>query len=280
MENGKSLEENFQKPLREFGPAPFWFLNNDLPEEEIDWFLQELSDKHNSGVFMHPRTGMEVEYLTPSFWEKIVYCVEACRKYGLRAWLYDEYNWPSGVLGGKLLREHPEYTQVYLDYKRDRFERGKLIRMPVEGKVVNAIAVNDSGTKVLYLKDKISDSVLEFQPEYGDWNVVVFTVKTNNDTFFCTTCAPWAGNEKGYLDLLSKEAVKFFIDHTHEEYKKLFRKDFGGIVPGIFTDEPANYRGLPWTRNFLEEFKKRKNYDLEQKMHELAFNVGTYVKTR
>ncbi|MEM2959048.1 MAG: hypothetical protein QW261_12190, partial [Candidatus Jordarchaeaceae archaeon] len=65
MENGKSLEENFQKPLREFGPAPFWFLNNDLPEEEIDWFLQELSDKHNSGVFMHPRTGMEVEYLTP-----------------------------------------------------------------------------------------------------------------------------------------------------------------------------------------------------------------------
>ncbi|MBS7279431.1 MAG: hypothetical protein KIH09_06290 [Candidatus Freyarchaeota archaeon] len=280
MENGKSLEENFQKPLKDFGPAPFWFLNNDLPEEEIDWFIQELSDKHNSGVFMHPRTGMEVEYLTPNFWEKIVYCVEACRKYGLKAWLYDEYNWPSGVLGGKLLREHPEYNQVYLDYKRDRFERGKLIRMLVEGKVVNAIAVNDSGTKVLYLKDKISDSVLEFQPEYGDWNVVVFTEKTNSDTFFCTTCAPWAGNEKGYLDLLSKEAVKFFIDHTHEEYKKLFRRDFGGIIPGIFTDEPANYRGLPWTRNFLEEFKKRKDYDLEQKMHELAFNVGTYVKTR
>jgi len=39
----------------------------------------------------------------------------------------------------------------------------------------------------------------------------------------------------------------------------------------VFTDEPANYRGLPWTR---------KGYDLREKIHELAFNMGDYVKTR
>lgn len=54
MENEKFLEENFQKPLKDYGPTPFWFLNNDLPGEEIDWFLQELSEKRHSGVFASP----------------------------------------------------------------------------------------------------------------------------------------------------------------------------------------------------------------------------------
>lgn len=280
MENEASLEEIFQNPLKDFGPAPFWFLNNDLPEEEIDWFLQELSEKRNSGVFLHPRTGLEVEYLSQDFWEKIAYCIETCRKYDLKAWLYDEYNWPSGVAGGKLLREHPEYIQLYLDYKCEKVEEGQIIKIPVEGKLITALAVNESRTKIISLKDEISGSTLEFQPERDNWSVVVFTERTNPDIFFSTTCAPWAGNERGYLDLLSKDAVRCFIEYTHEEYRKRFGEDFGELIPGIFTDEPANYRGLPWTRNFLEEFRERKGYDLLEKIHKLAFNVEGYVKTR
>lgn len=280
MENEKFLEENFQKPLRDYGPTPFWFLNSDLPVEAIDWFLKELVDKRHSGVFLHPRTGMEVEYLSQVFWDKIAYCIEACRKYGLKAWLYDEYNWPSGVAGGKILREHPEYAEVYLDYRVEKVEMGKMVRIPMQGKIITAVAVSESGNKIIPLKDKVSGSILEFQPELGNWNVVVFTERINTDTFFCTTCAPWAKNERGYLDLLSRDAVQCFINYTHEEYRKRFGKDFGDLIPGIFTDEPANYRGLPWTKNFLEEFSKRKGYNLEEKLHELALNMGDYVKTR
>lgn len=280
MQKEASLEEVFQNPLKDFGPAPFWFLNNDLPEEEINWVLQELSEKHNSGVFLHPRTGLEIEYLTQKFWEKIEYCIEACRGYGLKAWLYDEYNWPSGVAGGKLLRDHPEYAQRYLDYKRVKVEHGQAIKIPVEGKLLAALAVNRTGSKIIPIEDKVTGSLLEFQPDYNEWNILVFTEKINSDIFFGTTCAPWAKNEKGYLDLLSKDAVRCFIECTHEEYRKRFGKDFGELIPGIFTDEPANYRGLPWTGNFLEEFKKRKGYDLLGKIHELALNLGDYVKTR
>lgn len=280
MQKEASLEEVFQNPLKDFGPAPFWFLNNDLPEEDIEWFLRELSEKRNSGVFLHPRTGMEVEYLTPEFWKKIEYCIDTCRKYELKAWLYDEYNWPSGVVGGRLLHEHPDYAQIYLDYKREKVEGGKTIIIPVEGKLLAALAVNELEKKIISLKEKVSGSSLEFQPEPGDWNVVVFTERTNPDIFFSTTCAPWVGNERGYLDLLSKDAVRCFMKYTHEEYQKRFGEDFGKLIPGIFTDEPANYRGLPWTRNFLEEFSKRKGYDLLEKIQELAFNVGDYVKTR
>nr|MDO8076780.1 glycosyl hydrolase [Candidatus Freyarchaeota archaeon] len=280
MQNGVPIEEIFQNPSMEYGPAPFWFLNNDLQEEDVDWFLRELSEKHNSGVFLHPRTGLEIDYLTEEFWKKIAYCIETCRKYGLKAWLYDEYNWPSGVAGGKLLREHPEFIQRYLDYKRERVEKGKTVRIPVEGELVAAVAVNEKENKVIPLDDRISGSQLEVQRELEGWSVAVFTVKTNQDIFFSTTCAPWAGNETGYLDLLNRNAVRCFIEYTHEEYRKRFKDDFGDLIPGVFTDEPANYRGLPWTDGFLEEFRKRKGYDLSEKIHELAFNMGDYVKTR
>ncbi|MEX2724448.1 MAG: glycosyl hydrolase [Candidatus Freyarchaeota archaeon] len=280
MENEKNFVDNFRSVPKDFGPVPFWFLNNELPEEDIDWFLQELVEKGNSGVFLHPRTGLEVEYLSQSFWGKISYCVEACRRLGLKAWLYDEYNWPSGVVGGRILREHPEYAQHYLDYRRERVEAGKMVKIPVNGRLITAVAVSESGDEIISLKDKVCVSFLEFMPQRDNWYVAVFTEKTNSDLFFCTTCAPWARNERGYLDLLSRDAVRCFINYTHEEYRKRLGKDFGDLIPGIFTDEPANYRGLPWTGNFLEEFKKRKGYSLEEKMHELAFNVGDYVKTR
>jgi len=56
-----------------------------------------------------------VDYLSEVYWERIGFIVEKARELGMQAWLYDEYNWPSGAVGGRLLRDHPEYRQRYLD---------------------------------------------------------------------------------------------------------------------------------------------------------------------
>ncbi|MBQ4510020.1 MAG: hypothetical protein II984_04790 [Clostridia bacterium] len=45
--------------------------------------------------------------------------------------------------------------------------------------------------------------------------------------------------EKYFPDLLSYDAVDYFIKSTHEEYYKRFSKDFGSTIRGIFTDEPS-----------------------------------------
>ena len=45
--------------------------------------------------------------------------------------------------------------------------------------------------------------------------------------------------EKYFPDLLSNEAVEYFIKCTHEEYYKRFKQYFGNIIKGIFTDEPS-----------------------------------------
>ncbi|MBO5262149.1 MAG: hypothetical protein J6B45_03795 [Clostridia bacterium] len=45
--------------------------------------------------------------------------------------------------------------------------------------------------------------------------------------------------EKFFPNLLSPEAVDYFIETTHEEYYKRFGKYFGTVIKGMFTDEPS-----------------------------------------
>ena len=45
--------------------------------------------------------------------------------------------------------------------------------------------------------------------------------------------------EKFFPDLLSPDAVEYFIKCTHEEYYKRFASYFGTVIKGIFTDEPS-----------------------------------------
>ena len=45
--------------------------------------------------------------------------------------------------------------------------------------------------------------------------------------------------EKYFPDLLSEDAVEYFISCTHEEYYNRFGNYFGTVIKGIFTDEPS-----------------------------------------
>ena len=55
---------------------------------------------------------------------------------------------------------------------------------------------------------------------------------------------PWF-NGTTYVDLMNPEAVKVFIDTTHEKYRSVLGDSFGKVIPGIFTDEPIA-RMLPY----------------------------------
>ena len=49
-------------------------------------------------------------------------------------------------------------------------------------------------------------------------------------------------NGTSYVDLMSPDAVKEFINCTHERYKKSCGEYFGKSIPGIFTDEDVYKR--------------------------------------
>ena len=53
--------------------------------------------------------GLEIEYLSQEWFDKVKYACSIAKKLGLDIWLYDELRWPSGHAGGKVLETNPEY---------------------------------------------------------------------------------------------------------------------------------------------------------------------------
>jgi hypothetical protein len=273
-----SFDENFKNPPKYLSPFPFWFLNNDLKEEEITWALREFIDKHIYSVVLHPRTGLEIEYLSEDFWEKMGYIIEKCDEFGIKVILYDEYNWPSGPMGGKLLREHPEYRQKFLDY---RIFKNNKVEYDLEGTFLTAFEINKDSKEINQIDGNIVDNKFIWESPGKNWELLIFIVRLVEDLLFCAVCASFTKAERGYIDLLNANAVKYFIKNTHEEYKKRFSKYFGNTIVGIFTDEPGNYAGWMWTDNLLKKIKDDTGFELGPRLYQLVYDIGEeYLEAR
>lgn len=64
---------------------------------------------------LYPRSGCELEYLSEEWFDTCRIFLEEGKRLNFTSfWLYDEFNWPSGQCGGKIMRENPEYALHYL----------------------------------------------------------------------------------------------------------------------------------------------------------------------
>jgi len=263
-----------KEPGREWGPTPFFALNSNLDPEELVWALEELARAGMAGVFLHPRTGLEIEYLSETFFDRIGLAIETCARLGLKAWLYDEYNWPSGVCGGKLLSVHPEYRQKYLDWLMiKKPSKGRYLELPGE-----AVAVFSMDDEIVPLPGVFEKNQVRI-PRLNT-PVLIFYQAECRDQMFVNSCASWLKEEPGYLDLMNPEAAKAFIELTYEQYARRFSGHFGKTVPGIFTDEPQNYNGFPWAADFAKRFQETYGYDPIPHLYLLALDRGNFIKFR
>jgi hypothetical protein len=117
------------------------------------------------------------------------------------------------------------------------------------------------------LMDYVAGGILHWRPRRDHWRVYVISRRWHVGTFFGS-----------YLDTLNPDAVKRFIELTHEVYAACFEEDFGATVDGIFTDEPSmNFNApdaVPWTPRLPAEFEWRKHYDLVTAMPALYRDMG------
>lgn len=263
----------FRNPGAAYRAKPFWAWNGRLTADEIRRQIEVFQEMGFGGYFMHSRVGLQTRYLGEEWFDAIRVGVDEGRKRGMEAWLYDEDRWPSGLAGGLVTRD-PRWRQ-----KRLNCLRAQADQVPADALAVFRFEIGDDGALIHY--ERIELDVAE-----PDEVLLAFqVVERLSDTFF---------NGYTYLDTLSKDAVKAFIDVTHESYARQFGEELAHAVPGVFTDEPnrghflgkwkegENDYQVPWTDRFLEEFHARMGYDLAGRLPEVFFNrVGArYSKTR
>ncbi|MBS6646060.1 MAG: hypothetical protein KH366_20990, partial [Clostridiaceae bacterium] len=91
------------------GMQPFWFWNGEMKEEEIVRQITEMKQKGIPGFMIHPRQGMEIPYLSREYFDRVKLAVQTAKENGMEVWIYDEYPYPSGICGGEVVLEHPEF---------------------------------------------------------------------------------------------------------------------------------------------------------------------------
>lgn len=287
--------ETFKNPPIEYRDVPFWAWNTKMTKEDIDFCLSVFKEMGMGGAFLHSRTGMDTPYLSEEFMELISYAHEKAGELGLKAWLYDEDRWPSGF-GGGLVTKREEYRSRFLVWSPRPYIEGELPEESKKGST--AQAVRSRSRKLLGV----------YQVESQDGFLSAYRRLSENETNFpskeeefqdldsgedwTTWCAylevggdnPWFNNQS-YVDTLNPEAVKAFLDSTYERYKDKLGKDFGTLIPAIFTDEPQftpKQRAsgidarkeviLPFTDKLPELFQEAYGLDLLDYLPELFYD--------
>ncbi len=112
------LSGKWSQLSRRYRPNAFWFLNGRMAPEIIEESLAEMALAGIPEVIIHPIHGLEVDYLSDLFFDRYRLALAAAGRLGLKVWIYDEYGWPSGPVGGKLLAEHPEHRAWVLHFSK------------------------------------------------------------------------------------------------------------------------------------------------------------------
>lgn len=221
------LLQQLKQPAREFTPIPFWFLNGDLQEEELERQLKDFAFHGVYGVILHPRMGLprRIEYLEESFFHYISFIVKTATELEMKVVLYDEGMYPSGSACGKVVEGHPELASEGIGLVQETKEGDEILAQTEEGFLI----VRKSGGTLRGIHWGEDD----FEPY-----------------------APLSA------DILNPVAVERFIQLTHEQYYRRLKEYFGNTIIGFFTDEPsilgrnAEEGLLPWTHGFADEFQK------------------------
>ena len=186
---------------------------------------------------------------------------------GMTLWIYDEYQWPSGKAYGLVLDAQPErlwestgieHIVVKGSGGTASYKLGATHGTDVEIGIMQAILTDGSGSINLNVggDGKVSAAAS------GNWTLDLYVLRYTYDGGEDRTKFDTLRD----VDLLNPDAVKYFIEITHEQYKKYLGESFENIT-AFFTDEPQlgnrdmkNY--VVWTGGLAEKFYETYGYHI------------------
>lgn len=275
----KKLQEVFHNGAEGYTPSAMWFTSGNIHKKEMTYQIEQFRKQGIQDYFIHPSDGTQGDYLGEHFFSMIRHAADEAKRLGMHFWIYDDYNWPSGIAGGQVLADEPwtHYTcltrivqtaaagqTVHVSLPEKEKCQTKVLLVIADGKPVD---LTPEGDTIIWTNTASEEKTLEVY--LSMWTTRVFPSLKGSEIV--------AEGNYGYLDTLDQEAVAVFIEKTHEAYKKHVGEDFGGCVKGVFTDEvpmvpmPNDWNDVefPWSRLFPEKFKERNGYDILPRLKEL-----------
>lgn len=263
------------------GIHPFWFWNAPLDPAAIERQVAALAAGGCRGVFIHPRQGLGVPYLSAAFFELIRTAVRSCRRHGIRPQIYDEFPYPSGIAGGLVTMGHPELVATALRHVVREHPGGAVAWELPAGAVLScqAVPLDDAGAadwrRVRDLTEAVGVAYASeswYQGGLSPYGEQRFFAHEPRPQLACTLpvgrwrlvaavqCRIEGHKYWGdYVDVCDPVAMRRFIALTHEAYARELGPDLLGAVGCVFVDEIAP----GWSRHFPVRYAERHGEALE-----------------
>ena len=126
QKNGERNERRFAGTRadgsHDYAPIPFWSWNNRLEKDKLIRQIGDMQSAGCGGFIIHARTGLTTEYLSEEWFSLVEACLDEAKKRGMHAWIYDENGWPSGFVGGELLKEEENLACYLTEEDKDSYD--------------------------------------------------------------------------------------------------------------------------------------------------------------
>lgn len=203
-------------------------------------------------------------------WQKTAEGMRSYIRRGMHTWIYDENGYPSGTAGGYVTEHHPDHIACGLYcYDYWRLIGGPCVyRADVpDTKLWKAVLIPKDGGDPIDVTDELNtNNVLYIQVPAGQFYLFMMSIRRLFDGTHATESY---SEPRNYISLSDSEATQYFLDCTHENYRRVLGDAFGQGVLAMFTDEPSliswNIRTgvfpiLPWLDSYPADFEKIYGY--------------------
>ena len=262
------------------------------PKEVRARIVRDFDRLAANGIFVvnvSPGRG-EPKYLSPEHMDQVKFTVQEAAKRGMRLWIQDESDYPSGFAGGNISRQYPQLgMQGMVADIRVHVVPGQTLTMQAPADTLAIFATKTSTNQKIQGVIPIpipSNGQLKWTvPAEGStpneprlsWEMVfVRHIYVSSPTRNFNREDGTRAKDALYslIDYLDPEATRAFLKITHETYRRAGGDEFGKIVLGFFGDEPDYSSSIPWTPKLLEAFQQRKGYDLRPYISSFFFGRG------
>lgn len=267
-----SLEEQFKKPPREYGPMPFWHINGELTTEGIRKQMKDANDAGFTGVSLLPlaeksptKPGTTPKFLSNDYFDRFQDMLDVAEELDMEIILYDDNDFPTGMAGGKLGELFPEHTMKRLDNEEKEIIGPAIFIDTINAvQLMAAVAMNTQTFEQIEISNFVDNGILKWNVPEGNWKVMLFKMQKDS----------W---HKAYpvVDYLDTTAVRHMINLTYEKYAEKFSAYFGNTIKITFFDDVGFWRHpRTWTGKFNEKFEELHGYDPKPYYPALWHDIG------
>lgn len=234
--------------------GPLFWLHGTETQQQLETWVDKVAQSGNGMLTTESRP--HKDWLGEGWYRDLEIVINQAKKHDLKVIIFDDYWWPSQMMGGRVPLEkgcQRICAKAYSPTEEIPFECPNLIAA-VAGKLVAPGTFDAASLKRIDSSWKA--------PEGEDWRVLIYTWEY----------AGTNGIQKRMISVngLDSSSVDWFLDTVYKPHYDRFKDDFGKTIPGFFYDEPET--NGDWGVD-LQKYIAEKNLPLEALLTAYKFKL-------